>query len=132
MTSPYNDRDMGEARDHDQNRAGADTGELGAIGHEQPSDSRDADGGRLSNAAHEAGRLGQAAADRARGAADKARNATKRMQRGISTGADWVKEHDANEMWGEVQTLARKHPGKSMLAVAAIGFLVGRGVRRSR
>ncbi len=132
MTSPYNERDLGTARDHDQNLAGIDTGALGDLANQTVHRAERAVEGAFESAAHEAGRLGQTAADRARSAADAAKNATKRVQRGLSHGADWVKQHDASEMWDEMQGLARRHPGKSMLAVAAVGFLVGRSLRRSR
>lgn len=40
--------------------------------------------------------------------------------------ADYVREHDVNAMVQDVQHLVKRHPGGSLLAAAAVGFLVGR------
>ena len=44
----------------------------------------------------------------------------------ISSTAEYVREHDVNKMMADVETLVKNNPGRSLLAAAAIGFLVGR------
>ena len=57
--------------------------------------------------------------DVAHGAADK-----------VEATARYVRDHGAREMLTDARTFVRKHPGKSLLAVAVIGFLAGRAFRR--
>jgi ElaB/YqjD/DUF883 family membrane-anchored ribosome-binding protein len=40
--------------------------------------------------------------------------------------AGYVREHDVSAMMDDVEGLVRRHPGQSLLAAAAVGFLVGR------
>jgi ElaB/YqjD/DUF883 family membrane-anchored ribosome-binding protein len=44
----------------------------------------------------------------------------------LSSTADYVRDHDVNRMMADVETLVKNNPGPSLLAAAAIGFLVGR------
>ena len=44
----------------------------------------------------------------------------------LSSTAGYVREHDVNRMMADVETLVKNNPGPSLLAAAAIGFLVGR------
>jgi ElaB/YqjD/DUF883 family membrane-anchored ribosome-binding protein len=44
----------------------------------------------------------------------------------LSSTAGYVREHDVNRMMSDVETLVKNNPGPSLLAAAAIGFLVGR------
>ena len=44
----------------------------------------------------------------------------------LSSTAGYVREHDVNRMMADVEALVKKNPGPSLLAAAAIGFLVGR------
>ena len=44
----------------------------------------------------------------------------------LTSTADYVREHDANRMMADVETLVKNNPGPSLLAAAVIGFLVGR------
>jgi ElaB/YqjD/DUF883 family membrane-anchored ribosome-binding protein len=44
----------------------------------------------------------------------------------LSSTAEYVRRHDANRMMADVETLVKNNPGPSLLAAAAIGFLVGR------
>jgi ElaB/YqjD/DUF883 family membrane-anchored ribosome-binding protein len=48
----------------------------------------------------------------------------------LASTARYVREHQAKEMVGHVEALIRVHPGKSLLAAAAIGFVAGRALRR--
>jgi len=43
--------------------------------------------------------------------------------------AEYVREHDVQGMMSDVESFARKHPGQSLLAAAAVGFLIGRSFR---
>lgn len=47
-----------------------------------------------------------------------------------STGR-WVREMDGRDIAGEVTAMAKRHPGASLLAAAAIGFLLGRSLTRT-
>jgi len=44
--------------------------------------------------------------------------------------ADYIREHDVRDMMGDVEEFVRSHPGQSLVAAAAVGFLVGRALRR--
>jgi ElaB/YqjD/DUF883 family membrane-anchored ribosome-binding protein len=44
----------------------------------------------------------------------------------LTSTADYVREHDVNSMMGDLERLVKNNPGPSLLAAAAIGFLVGR------
>ncbi len=48
----------------------------------------------------------------------------------VEATAQYVREHGPREMMSDVEAFARKHPGKSLLAVAVVGFLAGRALRR--
>jgi ElaB/YqjD/DUF883 family membrane-anchored ribosome-binding protein len=44
----------------------------------------------------------------------------------LSSTADYVRDHDVSGMMADVERLVKNNPGPSLLAAAAIGFLVGR------
>jgi hypothetical protein len=48
----------------------------------------------------------------------------------VEATAQYVREHGPREMLSDVEAFAKKHPGKSLLAVAVVGFLAGRALRR--
>jgi ElaB/YqjD/DUF883 family membrane-anchored ribosome-binding protein len=48
----------------------------------------------------------------------------------LSSTAMYVREHDMNRMMGDVEALVTRHPGPSLLAAAAFGFLIGQAVTR--
>jgi hypothetical protein len=98
---------------------------------------------------------GQAAADLGRSAARKADRARTRAAAGLehaakyvhsgadrmasaghgagdalSSGARYVREHDARDIGHEVMAAVRRNPGVALLGAAALGFLVGRVVTR--
>ena len=81
---------------------------------------------KLQNAAsalHEkAGSLpgGETVAGLAHGAAD-------RMQ----ATAEYVRDHDVQRMTADVEAFVRRRPGQSLLAAAAVGFLIGRAFRNN-
>ena len=44
----------------------------------------------------------------------------------LSSTADYVRDNDTSQMMADVQALVKNNPGRSLLAAAVIGFLVGR------
>lgn len=44
----------------------------------------------------------------------------------LTATADYVREHDANRMMADVETLVKNNPGPSLLAAVVVGFLAGR------
>jgi hypothetical protein len=61
---------------------------------------------------------GERVAEIAHGAADK-----------LEASGQYLHEHGAKEMMDDLEKLVRAHPGKSLLAVALLGVLVGRAFR---
>jgi len=47
----------------------------------------------------------------------------------LESTADYVREHDVRDMMGDVEQFVKSHPGQSLIAAAAVGFLVGRAFR---
>ncbi len=68
--------------------------------------------------------------DGAREAGDSLHRAQRGATRAWSDSVDYFRASDARDMLSDVRNLARKHPGKSLMAVAAIGFFVGRALRK--
>jgi ElaB/YqjD/DUF883 family membrane-anchored ribosome-binding protein len=44
--------------------------------------------------------------------------------------AEYVRQHNLQDMMADVDTFVRKRPGQSLLAAVAAGFLIGRTLRR--
>ena len=44
----------------------------------------------------------------------------------MSSTADYVREHDVGGMMKDVESLVKNKPGRSLLAAAVVGFLLGR------
>ena len=44
----------------------------------------------------------------------------------MSSTADYVRDHDVDGMMKDVESLVKNNPGRSLLAAAVIGFLLGR------
>lgn len=61
-------------------------------------------------------------------AADYARPAVDAMERA----ADYIRTHDLKSMGGDLTSAVRQHPGSSLVAAAAFGFLLGVVLRRGR
>ena len=45
--------------------------------------------------------------------------------------ARYVRDNDTRAVLDQLEAVVRSHPGKSLVAVAAIGYLTGRALRRS-
>ena len=43
--------------------------------------------------------------------------------------ASYVRRHDSKQMMADVEQFVKTHPGQSLLAIAAVGFLAGRAFR---
>jgi ElaB/YqjD/DUF883 family membrane-anchored ribosome-binding protein len=48
----------------------------------------------------------------------------------LSSTAKYVREHDMNRMMADVEVLVTRNPGPSLLAAAAVGFLIGHAMTR--
>lgn len=44
--------------------------------------------------------------------------------------ADYVREHEFDDMVSDAKEFARKHPGAILLTAAAVGFLLARSLSR--
>ena len=95
--------------------------ELSHKAAEKIDDSRDAAAGGLDTAAttlHEKAESlpgGEKVANVAHATAEK-----------LTSTADYVREHDVSRMMSDVETLVKNNPGPSLLAAAAVGYLLGR------
>jgi len=49
----------------------------------------------------------------------------------LTSTADYVRDHDVNRMMDDLERVVKNNPGPSLLAAAAIGFLVGRAFSNS-
>jgi ElaB/YqjD/DUF883 family membrane-anchored ribosome-binding protein len=61
---------------------------------------------------------GEKVADLAHSAADK-----------VEATAGYVRDHDVQDMMADLENVVRRHPGQSLVAAAAVGFLLGRAFR---
>ena len=48
----------------------------------------------------------------------------------LSTGADYVRSHDAKRMMADVETFVKGNPGPALVVAAAFGFLFARALSR--
>ena len=48
----------------------------------------------------------------------------------IDTTAQYVREHDTQEMLADLKTFVTRHPAASIVGAAVVGVLVGRGFRK--
>jgi len=100
--------------------------ELGHAVTDKIDDNRGAAAGGLESAAstlHEKAESlpgGEKVANLAHTAADK-----------LTSTADYVRKHDVNSMMADMERLVKNNPGPSLLAAAAIGFLLGRSFARN-
>jgi len=54
------------------------------------------------------------------------------MQRGISGAQDYVKSHDFEDVVEDARNVARRNPRVAIVALMAVGFVIGRLLRRPR
>lgn len=48
----------------------------------------------------------------------------------MNAAADYIRNHDANAMWRDVEKLVRRYPGEAITAALVLGMLAGRSMRR--
>ncbi len=65
------------------------------------------------------------------GVKDRAERVGESVKNKVSSASNYVKNVQVADMWGDVKEVARRNPGASMLAVAAIAFVVGRSTSRN-
>jgi len=69
---------------------------------------------------------------RRRGKSDGTATAKDRLTETFNTASRYVQSRDMSEMVDDVTQAARRNPRVAVIAVAAVGFLIGRSLRRSR
>jgi len=57
-------------------------------------------------------------------------NFTHSIADGMESTATYLREHDLSKMSGDLMRVCRKYPTQSVVAALAVGFLLGRSVRR--
>ena len=62
---------------------------------------------------------------------DNAASIVHRTADKLEATGEYLREHDLKAMMTDVQDLARRYPGQSLAAAAAVGFLVGRLFRKT-
>ncbi len=83
----------------------------------------------------------QSIRDRLQDGADAAEEGLRRTKHGVASagskvanavrdGGDYFREHGAGAILKDVEGLVREHPGKAMLGMAAVGFLIGRSLKQ--
>lgn len=80
---------------------------------------------------HPAGRRGRAA-DRLSDAKEKLSDAKEKVTERFAGASRYVKARDMSEIVDDARDLAKQHPKVAILTLAAVGFLIGRVLRRSR
>jgi len=73
----------------------------------------------------------QETADRLPGG-EKVHSAARSVASGMERSATYLREHDFSDMQMDVENFVRRHPGQSLIAAVAAGFLLGQALRRSR
>ena len=58
------------------------------------------------------------------------RNVARATADRLSTGADYVRSHDAKRMMADVESFVKSNPGPALAIAAAFGFLLGRALSR--
>jgi ElaB/YqjD/DUF883 family membrane-anchored ribosome-binding protein len=94
--------------------------DLGRTAAEKMEDTRTAAASGLDSTASALHQGGEKVGSMAHSTADK-----------LSGTAEYLRNHDAKSMMADVEQLVKKNPGASLLAAGAIGFLMGRTMRRS-
>jgi ElaB/YqjD/DUF883 family membrane-anchored ribosome-binding protein len=61
---------------------------------------------------------------------NRVRNVARATADRLSSGADYVRSHDAKRMVADVETIVKSNPGPALAVAAAFGFLLGRALSR--
>jgi hypothetical protein len=60
----------------------------------------------------------------------RAVEATHRVADGMESAASYLREHDLADMGNDLLNICRKYPVQTLVSAIAVGFLVGRSVRK--
>jgi hypothetical protein len=60
----------------------------------------------------------------------KAVNLAHGIADGMESTASYLREHDFEDMREDLMNICRRHPAQALLSALAVGFLVGRAIRR--
>ena len=60
----------------------------------------------------------------------RASSAAHRVADGIDSTATYLEDHDLSDMKEDMMQMCRRYPAQSLLSALAIGFLLGRALRR--
>jgi ElaB/YqjD/DUF883 family membrane-anchored ribosome-binding protein len=63
---------------------------------------------------------------------EKTQRAAHAVASGMERSASYLREHEFREMMSDAEEFVRRHPGQSLIAAVAAGFLLGQAMRRSR
>jgi len=63
---------------------------------------------------------------------DRTQRAAHAVASGMEKSASYLREHDLNAMRSDAELFVRRHPGRSLIVAAAVGFLLGQTLRRSK
>jgi hypothetical protein len=69
-------------------------------------------------------------ADAIAGGGERVSRATHEVADKVESASHYVRDKDAKEMLADVESMVRRHPTRSLLAVLAVGYLAGRALRR--
>jgi hypothetical protein len=60
----------------------------------------------------------------------RASNAARKVAGGIDSTASYIEGHDFAAMGKDVMDICRRHPAEAIITSLAVGFLVGRALKR--
>mgnify|MGYP001334895623 FL=1 len=63
---------------------------------------------------------------------ERVQGAVRSISTGMERSATYLREHDLTDMQSDVENFVRRHPGQSLIAALAAGFLLAQTIRRSR
>lgn len=67
--------------------------------------------------------------ERASGSEGVQGKAGTKLAEGMEKTAGYLREHDTQEIMGDLERFVREHPTQSVLAAVALGFVIGRMMR---
>lgn len=67
--------------------------------------------------------------ERMQGQGGMAAQAGGRVAEGMESAAGYLRTHDTNEMWNDIESYARTHPAQALAGAIVTGFFIGRILR---
>jgi hypothetical protein len=67
--------------------------------------------------------------ERAEGTGGTTAQAGTKVADTMESAAGYMREHDVNEMWSDLEVYAKAHPTQALIGAVVTGFLVGRLIR---